>query len=154
MMEVYRIARTEFIRDLSGYGPRTFGGRWNRKGTSVVYTSESRALATTEYLVHVPVSLMPDDLSIATITIPQEASIQTVDIIDLPANWRAYPADPALADFGSGWVAQSDSLLLRVPSVIVEKEFNILINPMHSEFGGVTITAVDRYQFDPRLLRS
>lgn len=154
MMEVYRIAKTESIRDLSGYGARTFGGRWHHKGTGVVYTSETRALATTEYLVHVPVSLVPDDLSIATITIPEGASIQAVDINDLPANWRDYPADPALADFGSGWVGRSDSLLLRVPSVIVEKEFNILINPMHPEFGGVSITAVDRYQFNPRLLRS
>ena len=153
MMEVVRIAKTDFIRDLSGFGARTFGGRWNHKGTSVVYTSESRALATTEYLVHVPVSLVPDDLSIATITVPEGASKQAVDINDLPANWRTYPVDPALADFGSEWVGRHDSLLLRVPSVIVEKEFNILINPKHPEFGGVSVTAVDPYQFDPRLLR-
>ena len=151
-MEVYRIAKTEFSKDLSGYGARTFEGRWNHKGTSVVYTSESRALATTEYLVHVPVSLVPDKLSMTTITVPEGASRQSVDINDLPANWRDFPADPALADFGSSWVDRSDSLLLRVPSVIVEKEFNILINPMHPESGGVTITAVDPYQFDPRLL--
>jgi RES domain-containing protein len=51
-MIVYRIARANYIRDLSGIGSRLYGGRWNRKGTGIIYTSETRALATLEYLVH------------------------------------------------------------------------------------------------------
>ena len=51
-MKVYRIAQRNFIEDLSGEGARLFGGRWNHKGTSLLYTAESRSLAALEILVH------------------------------------------------------------------------------------------------------
>ena len=57
-------------------GARLYGGRWNPQGISVVYTAESRALATVEYLVHVPLSLVPRDLSLVTLHIPTESHIQ------------------------------------------------------------------------------
>lgn len=52
-MKVYRIAKKDFVGDLTGEGARLFGGRWNKKGMRVLYTSKSRSLATVEYLVHV-----------------------------------------------------------------------------------------------------
>ncbi|NIR50304.1 RES family NAD+ phosphorylase [candidate division KSB1 bacterium] len=63
-MKVYRIARSAYIEDLSGTGARLYGGRWNHKGTSIVYTSKNRALATVEYLVHVSLAILPTDLSL------------------------------------------------------------------------------------------
>jgi RES domain-containing protein len=36
----------------TGEGSRRFGGRWNSKGTAVVYTAGSAALAALEVLVH------------------------------------------------------------------------------------------------------
>ncbi|MCI0493899.1 RES family NAD+ phosphorylase, partial [candidate division KSB1 bacterium] len=42
------------MNDLTGTGARQYGGRWNHKGTGIIYTSESRSLAILEYLVHVP----------------------------------------------------------------------------------------------------
>ena len=80
-MIVYRISKTKNIKDLSGTGARIFGGRWNNKGVSIIYASESRALATLEYLVHVPLSLMPTDLSLAAIKIPD--SIVPKNILDI-----------------------------------------------------------------------
>ena len=53
---MYRTAQTAHIKDLSGTVACLYGGRWNEKGVGVVYTSESRALAILEYLVHVPMS--------------------------------------------------------------------------------------------------
>src|SRR5713101_8129256 len=38
--------------DLSGKGAEKTGGRWNRKGTAMVYASASRALACLETIVH------------------------------------------------------------------------------------------------------
>ena len=57
-MEVYRIAKSSYRTDLTGLGSRLYGARWNKKGTGLVYTSESRALASLEFLVHVPLSLL------------------------------------------------------------------------------------------------
>ena len=151
-MIVYRIARTRFIRDLSGTGARLYGGRWNRKGIAVLYTSESRALATLEYLVHAPFLAAPSDLSLAALAIPESVSISEINVADLPDNWRDYPAPPALAELGTRWVLASDTLLLRVPSVVVPDEFNILINPSHPDIEGVTIHHIEGFSLDSRLL--
>ena len=80
LVQVYRITSTRYSRDLSGTGARLHGGRWNPKGISVVYSAESRALATVEYLVHVPLSLVPRDLSLVTLHIPDRMSCKTMAI--------------------------------------------------------------------------
>jgi RES domain-containing protein len=125
-MLVYRIAKTKYVHDLSGTGAREYGGRWNNKGIGIIYTSESRALATVEYLVHVPLSCVPGDMSIATLEIPDDITPKKISILALPANWREYPAPPELAEIGTRWALANDTLLLRVPSAVVEHEFNIL----------------------------
>ena len=70
-MQVYRIAKKRYRRDLSGSGARLYGGRWNKKGTALIDTSESRSLATLEYLVHASsLSSLPIDLYLACMEIP------------------------------------------------------------------------------------
>jgi RES domain-containing protein len=152
-VRVYRIAKSPYARDLSGMGARLYGGRWNQRGVGVVYTAESRALATVEYLVQVPLSLIPRDLSMATLQIPDEIIPKTLSTATLPANWRDYPAPSVLADLGTQWALSRETLLLRVPSVLVEREWNVLINPLHPDMPHVTIAQVEAYQFDTRLLR-
>jgi RES domain-containing protein len=152
-VQVYRITASRYSRDLSGTGARLHGGRWNPQGISVVYTAESRALATVEYLVHVPLSLVPRDLSLVTLHIPDRLPCKTMAIADLPANWRDYPLLPALANLGAQWVTALETLLLRVPSAAVAQEYNVLINPLHPDMPHLTIAQVEPYQFDARLLR-
>lgn len=152
-MRVFRITRSAYSKDLAGDGARIHGGRWNHRGTSVVYASESRALATAEYLVHVPMALVPDDLSIVTIQIPDNVGQETIKPEVLPSNWRAYPSPKDLADIGSRWVREKRSLVLRVPSVVVQGDFNILINPAHQDMTGVKIHVITPYELDKRLLR-
>lgn len=152
-MNVYRIAKTAYIRDLSGAGPRLYGGRWNQKGTAVVYASESRSLATLEYFVHVPLTCEPLDLSVATILVPDGAGGQQIGIGELFAEWNCFPSPSKLADLGTDWVRRGESLLLRVPSAVVDGEFNVIINPAHPEMSEVSIVDVRPYAFDERLLR-
>jgi RES domain-containing protein len=148
-VHVYRIAKTPYIHDLTGMGARLYGGRWNHKGVGIVYTAESRALATVEYLVHVPLSLIPRDLSMATLHIPDWITSKIIAIVNLPANWRDYPAPPVLADLGTEWALSRETLLLRVPSAVVEHEWNILINPLHPDMPHVTIAQVDPITLTP-----
>jgi RES domain-containing protein len=152
-VQVFRIAKTRSIRDLSGTGARVHGGRWNRKDIPVVYASENRSLATLEFLVHVPLSLLPNNLSIACLDIPDNVVAEQISIADLPKNWRDYPAPPELADLGSEWAIAMRSLLLRVPSAVVLDEFNILINTKHPDMNRAVISSVESYTFDRRLLR-
>lgn len=153
-MIVYRIAKARRISDLSGIGAKLYGGRWNNKDTGIVYTSESRSLATVEYLVHVPMSIIPRDLSIASIEIPNLIKRKDVLAGNLPKDWRDYPSPPDLAEIGTKWALLNETLLLRVPSAVVENEFNILINPRHPNMKRITISKIEQFRFDKRLLRS
>jgi len=152
-MHVFRISRAEYINDLTGVGARTYGGRWNRKGTSMVYTAESRALATVEYLVHVPFSITPHDLAISCIEISDKVKPLELQLSELPGNWRDYPPPDKLAELGTAWVKSKSSLLLRVPSAVVD-EYNILINPLHPDFKHLKIKETKQYFFDNRLLKN
>jgi RES domain-containing protein len=152
-VHVYRTAKTQYIDDLTGMGARLYGGRWNHQGIGMVYTAESRAIATVEYLVHVPLSLLPHDVSMETLHIPDRITSKTIAPGDLPAYWRDYPAPPALAYLGMRWALSRETLLLRLPSAVVAHAWNVLINPLHSDVPQVTIAQVEPYQFNGRLLR-
>ena len=152
-MQVFRISKSDFIKDLTGTSARTYGGRWNRKGTSMVYTAESRALATVEYLVHVPISIVPNDLSMACIEIPDQIKPLQLPLTELPGNWRDYPPPDRLAEMGTNWAKSKKSLLLRVPSAVVE-EYNLLINPLHPDFRYIKLKETKKYAFDSRLLKN
>ena len=152
-MKVYRIAKAKYISDLSGIGARLYGGRWNNKGIGIIYTSETRALATVEYLVHVPLAMVPNNLCIATLEIPDDIGVKKILIPDLPPDWRSCPAPFELAQLGTSWVLSNETLLLRVPSAVVEHEFNILINPSHPGMKHVMISRIENYRFDNRLIK-
>jgi hypothetical protein len=66
-MRVVRVCRAKYP-DLDGKGAALSGGRWNSKGTHIVYTSSGGALSVLEYRVHTRVD--PGDLIIFTIEIP------------------------------------------------------------------------------------
>jgi RES domain-containing protein len=151
-MIVFRISKSEYINDLRGTGARLYGGRWNRGGTEMLYASESRSLATVEFLVHVPASMVPGGLSIASIFIPDDIAPREISLSDLPPDWKNYPAPDSLSEIGTAWAKSNESLLLRVPSAIVEHEFNILINPAHPGMKYVAIEGIEIYTFDNRLL--
>jgi len=153
-MLVYRIATSTHVNDLSGEGARLHGGRWNHRGTAVIYTSETRSLATVELLVHVSLSFAPTDLKMATIEVPDEPAPEVVDVAALPPNWRGFPARPELAELGTSWARSGRSLLLRVPSAVVEHEHNILINPAHPDIARIALAGVEDFLLDQRLART
>ena len=152
-MKVYRIAKYKYINDLSGEGARMYGGRWNSKGTNMLYTASNRSLATVEYLVHLPIALIPRDIYIVEILIPDNIQITELTIKDLPSNWSHYPAPFSLAVIGDKWVNSNQSLLLKVPSSVVKGEYNILINPKHELFNKIKVNHFEPYNFDQRLLK-
>ena len=155
MITVYRIAKSMYIRDLSGRGAELYGGRWSPKGVPVVYASENRALAALEFLGRMQ-SLVSKaqriPLSNASIEVP-ENSIHAIATESLPDNWWQYPAPTALQNVGLKWINAGTFLLIKVPSVHVRQEYNILINPHHPEMRNVKITDVEPFIYDPRLAK-
>lgn len=151
MMLLYRISRTKFAKDLSGDGARLAGGRWNHKGTPVIYTAESRSLAALEALVHMSQADFLVRRKVVTIEVPKSIIPKTIRTSELPEDWRRYPPSFKLADLGTEWAVEKKSLLLRVPSAVVPEEFNILINPIHPDINLVKIGKIEDFVFDNRL---
>lgn len=152
-MFVYRIARTLYIRDLSGTGAKHYGGRWNAKGTAILYTSEHRSLAILELLVNANMHSLPNELSMLQLKLPESNQPPEIKTADLPQNWRRSPAPFKLAELGSDWITSGDSLAITVPSVIVPEERNILINPNHPDFNSLKIETVSSFDMDSRFFK-
>lgn len=148
-MLVYRISRTRFAQDLSGEGARLYGGRWNRKGVPCLYTASSISLAVLEFSVHVSVDELPRALSITTIEVPE--TFLAVKTEDLPGNWDQWPSPASTRDLGSKWLNEMKHLVIRVPSTVIQQEFNFLINPLHAEIKKVKIQDVRDFVFDVRI---
>jgi RES domain-containing protein len=136
-----------------GEGARLAGGRWNRRGTAVVYASETLALAALELLVHVDAALAPEDLVAIPAEILESIALTRVDPDDLPRTWRRYPAPESLARIGTDWAREMKTAVLSVPSALVPRERNILLNPTHPDFSKIRIGPAERFSFDPRLIR-
>lgn len=148
-MKLYRITKEIYASDLTGTGGLYGPGRWHYEGTRIVYAAESIALAMLEVLGHW--AKVPADMSLITLEIPGTASIKTIEISQLPADWRSSPAPQELADMGGNWIREGAFWLLRVPSVHVPTEFNYLINPLHPEHQTLIISRIEPYPFDARL---
>jgi RES domain-containing protein len=147
---VYRITRAPYA-DLTGEGARLAGGRWNRAGRAAVYASESRALAILESLVHVQPHRLPSDLVLLRVAIPEQLRRESWSLAELPEGWREIGADAAL-DRGDAWLRQGSAAVLRVPSVLVPEEYNVVLNPAHPEHSRIRVMEVVPFRFDARLL--
>ncbi|MFN0036780.1 MAG: RES family NAD+ phosphorylase [Saprospiraceae bacterium] len=149
-MKVFRLTNQIHGRDLSGRGAELYGGRWNFKGIPMLYTSETRALCLAERLAHLESDEIPDDYVMVAIGLPDDAFISDLLTPGFPIpNWRENSQS-----FGSQFVQESTYLALRVPSVIVPQESNILLNPLHSDFHRVVILDIEPFEFDQRLFKA
>ncbi len=149
-MLVYRIALPEYIDDLSGTGAKLYGGRWNEQGTAVVYFASSRAMAIMELLVHLSGYDLDRDYTLAVFDVPDD-KIEQVAIKDLPDNWKEYEAESLLKTVGQQFINDGGNLVLKVPSVLVEEENNILMNPNHKDADKVKLISKRVFKFDRRL---
>ena len=152
MAQAWRIVKASRVADaFSGEGARLFGGRWNSRGTAVVYASEHLATAALELIVHLRPLVPRLPLVAISVEIP-DALIERVPNEQLPAEWRLSPAGPATWKLGDAWVRESRSAVLALPSVIVPEEINFLLNPAHPDIHRVVVGKANPFAFDPRLL--
>jgi len=150
-MKVYRLCREKYASDFSGKGAALSGARWNSKGTELIYTSESRALAMAEVSVHLSLDLLPDDFIMLEILIPDNLEQLALDQHTLPRDWNQSPPMESSQLLGDKFVSENKFCILRVPSAVVRGDHNLLINPHHPDFSKIKITAEERFPFDRRL---
>ena len=149
-MRVFRVARALFA-PLDGEGARLAGGRWNSPGTAVVYTGTSRSITVLETLAHADPDLLPDDLTIFEVDVPDALSAERIDVTSLPDDWRT-PGHVRCVEIGDEWLQRGGSAILHVPSAIIPEEWNVLIASRHRDAARVRVVADAPFRFDPRLL--
>jgi len=152
-MEVFRLSRAKYADQLSGFGASLKGARWNSRGTEVIYTALNRSLAMAEVAVHFSLSMLPRDFRMLTIHIPDDLAILHLPINDLPENWNSFPYNSLTQKFGDEWSIQNKFALLKVPSAVTKGDFNLLINPSHSEFDRIFIIENEPFPFDNRIFK-
>ena len=148
-MKVWRICKRAHAA-FDGEGARKAGGRWNPRGVAVVYASETLSLAALELLVHADAPLLPDDLVAIEADVPEAVRVDTIDPGKLPRGWRRHPPPEALAHFGGDWANRLETAVLSVPSALVPREKNFLLNPAHGDFRKIRVGKPEPFDLDPR----
>lgn len=153
-MIVFRIEREKYLEmTLEGIGASMSKGyRWNSMFTKVVYTAESRALATLEVSVHLDLNEdLPNDRYYVAIEIPDDVLISEVKLEDLPQDWDNKPPTTTTQIIGDDFIHYNEAAVLKVPSSIVPQEYNYLINPNHPDFTKIKVISAYKMNFDARI---
>lgn len=147
-LKCYRIADTRYPI-FSGDGAGRYPGRWNVEGDPIIYTCETYSGALLEKLAQTGIGNIPKNQNYIEITIPKGILSQQFNPSTI-SDWqtRGYGETQK---FGSDWLRENRSLILIVPSVVVGREKNILINPYHRDFSKISHTPPDPVIWDERL---
>ena len=150
-MRVYRIAAEAFgktaAQTFSGQGGLYGMGRWHGKGRLIVYCSQRLSLSALEALVHIQRNDRIEPFVYWEMEVP-EGRIEKA--ANLPADWKTNL--PATQKYGDVWLDGKKRPALLVPSVLIETESNVLLNPSHPDFDlGWIVKGPVPFVFDQRL---
>jgi RES domain-containing protein len=129
----------------SGEGSYRYGGRWSSKGRRIVYAGGAPAITALEVIVHLEEAtdlhllgyvLVPVDFDENLITQPSA----------LPGDWNTDPPPPSASAIGDQWVLSGSSAVLEVPSAVISREKNYLLNVEHSDFGQIRIGPAEPFK--------
>jgi RES domain-containing protein len=151
MLTAWRLTTARFAKSaFSGEGARLYGGRWNRKGTALVYTAASQSLAMLEMLVQD--EPLRARYVMIEVRLPKALTVDRIKIEDLPSDWRDIAAREKLQAIGTQWARKRGSAVLAVPSAVIPAETNYLLNPLHPDFRRIKISKPRRFETDLRLI--
>lgn len=152
-MKVFRLAREIHATPLSGKGAAKYGARWNPVGIELIYTAQNRSLAMAEVAVHLTFATLPDDYKMITIDIPDDIKIKQLTEADLPTDWQEFPHPASTQEIGRDFVTENEYCVLMIPSVVTQGDYNMLIDPHHTDFSKITIASIDKFPFDKRIFK-
>ncbi len=140
--------------DMEGKGAAVKGARWNLPREHVTYASTSISLAAWETRAHLGNAgvRLPFNRYLVRIDVPDAVwAARTQVARPLPVGWDAIAEGMVSRRLGSAWRASAGSALLVVPSVVIEEEDNVLINPAHPDSTRLVAIKVRRFVYDNRV---
>jgi RES domain-containing protein len=145
-VQLFRLARRPFVQGpggaFSGEGAYLAGSRWNTPGHRVAFAAHSESLATLEYLVHATSEAFFHD-AVLVIAELDDRYIAAFDAEALPKDWRSFPPARSTQRLGDDWLAAGASAAMHVPSAVIPRERNLLINPRHRDFAKLKVLAME-----------
>ena len=126
---------------------------WHTAGHRIVYLAESPAGALVEVLVHLELeeAELPRSYTLLQIKVPDDLIVTTIEVPE----GDLWQTDHELSRrLGDAWLARAETAIARVPSALLPRTFNCLLNPAHPDSRRVQIEIIVRPRFDPRLLRA
>lgn len=141
--------RISNFKDLTGIGGTIVSGRWHTKGRPVVYLADWPATCVLEVLVHFEMAMgeLPESFTLLRVELPNSVSVKDARG-RLKPGW--HEQSEVTQAMGDGWLASSESLLLRVPTAIVPENCNFIFNPLHPEASQAKLTSFE-FPADKRL---
>ena len=106
-----------------------------------------------EVAVHLTAATVPDDYMMVVLDLSDDLEIQEVLTTSLPNGWNAFPYPQATQSIGDDFIRENRIPVLKVPSAVVQGDFNLLLNPYHPAFKKITIEQIERFPFDSRMFR-
>ena len=146
-MQLWRISQQP---GLTGIGGTKVDGRWHNK-RFIIYAAEHPALAMVEVLAHMRLAAtaMPITLRLLAINVKKGANITPSP--SLPTGWQAN--QPTTRTIGNAWLDSGNGLLLKVPSAVLPKSYNYLVNPLHKQAAShLTEADFGPFWVDPRFV--
>ena len=70
----------------------------------------------------------------------------------LPKLWANEPHGRSTQHIGDRWVASGNECLMKVPSTVVRRHFNFVLDPVHRDFERLKISPPEPFVFDRRIL--
>jgi len=154
LIEAWRLIKTNWRKNaFTGDGARLYGARWSSKGTSVVYTSDTLALATLEIIVNDSKLNLEEGYTAYSIEIPKKI-IYSPQPNTLPDDWHNNPHSRSSQIFGDHWVKSKKTAVMKVPSAVIPIESNYIINISHQDFSQIKINGPITFPFDKRLINA
>ena len=153
MPTFYRIIRDKYRQEpLSVMGSWLFGGRWNPKGTGVLYATSTPELGLVETLAHAPAIRYEELPTYWVFSLDVPDNIRYYKREELPDYWQDDTYERTQGWLKS-WLAKPDQLGVAVPSVLVPLSYNIILHPAHALFNQIQIIGQEIQPVDRRLWR-
>jgi RES domain-containing protein len=105
-----------------------------------------------EAMAHLKLKAKAIPTTFKLICIDVDAAASMARVPALPPGWQGN--EPATRAVGDAWLLSGASLVMEVPSAVIDHSTNYLINPMHSEMAAmVKERSIEPFWFDKRYLK-
>jgi RES domain-containing protein len=151
-MRWWRIAQRKYALDRLCADSALYGGRWNPVGMPALYCGASIAICALEKFVHVGQAPLPP-LVLVAVDFPDDCEIFTPTASELPVGWDELPTSISAQGLGRAWLERGETLAMRVPSVVLPEESNVIVNPQHPDYARVELTVLRPFTFDGRMYK-